>query len=191
MKKLFLIAVMLVFVVNAYAGSAIVKADRVKVLPNDLPTVDNPAWSGVKYNGYPVLFAPDAIGINRNYIYQVVLTKLTVGGRVRIDSKGMGANAYNLSFANYSTKATNFNIGLGTTFQQSGIVVAGSAYKNSGFTPFILNGGSAYPNWQIANTFEFNQAEYDSFVVSLNDWNQTNGVFSIIKTQDTQTYYSK
>lgn len=176
---------------SAYAGSAIVRADRVKVLPNDIPTADNPAWSGVTYNGYPALYAQDAVALNRNYLTQVVLTKLPVGGRVRIDVSGQGANAYNLSFANYTTRSTNPVLGLGTSFQPSGIVVSASAYKYSGFTPFILVAGSAYPNWQIANTFEFNQSDYDSFVSKLNTWNQTYSVFPNVKTQSTQTFYTK
>lgn len=201
MKKL-LIALAAVFILSlpwtAYAGSVIFTKNQVKPVPNDVPTPDNAAWTGFKYNGYPSVYARDAVAMNRNYLGQIVLTKLPTGGRVRIDTTGQGENSYNLAFANYSTRNTNPAMGMANNavnFQDSGIIINTVLYKYSGFTPYIISSNAGtqvvYPYWEIANVFELNETDYNAFVSLLNTWNGNNKVFTSVKTQDTQIFYKK
>ncbi len=159
MKKLFLTALILSLTVSAYAGSMIMKPK-----PNiqDILTPDNPSWTGLEYNGSPILAGSDVIGNNVNYIYQIA-TITNVDMKVQVYLRAFAPSAYYAALANLNNTSALGDEG--KVFQDSGIVFSRSAYLSIMKTPTTQDW-----SWQIILTYNVPQANIAQFNSDLSAW---------------------
>lgn len=162
MKKLLLIlAVSFLLPQTVFAGSAIMKGPK----PASTLIQDNPTWTGQTYSGFPIKYGSDAIGLNLNYITQVVTIQEKNGTTtLQVYSRGMASEGFTNAKAN--STAVNDPIGIPSiTFQDSGIVMPRSTYSYSTFTEVTLNW-----SWQIISVFKLTSAEAANFMTQFNTW---------------------
>lgn len=182
MKKLFLIAVIILSTVSAYAGSSILNPNKPKI--DNVLTPDSGSWVGIKYQGIPTRASNDATGHNVNYIEQLATLTLPNGStRLQVYLSAFAPVAYQAALQDLNSPSGSLSVGA-VVFQDSGIIVPKAYYYNT----MKKDIGLDY-KWNIILSYDIPSSQVSSFKTALSTW--VNGKLPKTSVSSNTTFYFK
>ncbi len=182
-KFIVALAVSVLLAGNAFAGGMVERKSMKPIVDN--VSVDNPSWTGEKYNSNSAKFNQDFIGVNVNYIRKIEFSRAKRSkvnkNNVRISfySADEGKSVYTKTLKDRSRylrlPKVQSTFGSLIETQDSGVLI--NEDRIATWRPYLLQrrirndrDGNRRSNWYTKIALEVSQGEADAIRAELNAW---------------------